>query len=154
MYDSLKWNEVKSKCNIIQLGRIAFNDFSPGNQFSILAQSQKPTYIVVGGYLDNSFKILKEEANIEVSETIQFHKKVVTAVDTAYIPRLKQSLIAVGSKDCRISLWELESQNVRGSRETKRSPSHILYGHHNEITALFVQKTLGLLVSCDKVNFF
>jgi len=74
LYDFLKWNEVKNKCAITKLGRIVFNDFSPGNQFSVLAQPQKPTYIIVGGYLDNSFKILKEEANIEVIETIQFHK--------------------------------------------------------------------------------
>jgi len=78
---------------------------------------------------------------------------VVTAVDSACVPRIRQSIIAVGSKDCRVTLWNFSSDRALHP-EHKRTPSHILYGHHNEITALYIEKILGLLVSCDKVRKF
>jgi len=76
---------------------------------------------------------------------------VVTAIHSACVPRIRQTIIAAGSKDCRISLWNFSSDRSL-SPEQKRTPYQILYGHHNEITCLYIENILGILVSCDKDN--
>jgi len=53
-----------------------------------------------------------------------------------------------------VSVWELKSDKKDGTILKLGSPSHVLYGHHNEITALYIEETLGLIASCDKVAKF
>ncbi len=74
---------------------------------------------------------------------------MVTAIDSAYIHRIKELIIAVGSKDCRVTLWRFDPVS-RKIVDHKQDLSEILYGHHDEITSLCIEKTLGIIVSCDK----
>ena len=140
---------MKNKTNIQKLGRIALNDINPKNQFAMFNLGNQ-TYHVVGGYIDNSFRILKDGKEIQ---TTRFHKKIVTAVDAGYIPRVKQTLIAVGSKDCRVTVWRFDSIK-KDIDEQRKAQFEIFYGHHNEITALHIQRILGLVISADKVRDF
>ena len=74
----------------------------------------------------------------------------MTAVDAAYIPRVRRHFIVAGSKDCRITIWRFDPSK-KNFDETKKKDSEILYGHHNEITALYIEKILGVMISSDKV---
>ena len=69
------------------------------------------------------------------------------------MPRTKQSFIVAGSKDCRITVWEIDASGSKSVLDKSRNPAQILYGHHNEITGLCIEKTLGIIVSCDKVYY-
>ena len=45
----------------------------------------------------------------------------------------------------------MKSDKREGGVMKLREPLHVLYGHHNEITAIYLEETLGLITSCDKV---
>jgi hypothetical protein len=76
----------------------------------------------------------------------------VTCVDFAYVPRVRQYFIAAGSKDYRITIWKFDAIKKQVD-ESKKDIGEILFGHHNEITAVKIEKTLGIVVSADKVNW-
>ena len=57
-----------------------------------------------------------------------------------------QDWLICGSRDCRISIWKYCANN----KAISDKPRAIIYGHHNEIIALAIQKTLGLVASADK----
>jgi len=61
---------------------------------------------------------------------------------------VKQTLIAVGSKDCRVTVWKFDS--FKKDEENRKAYFEIFYGHHNEITALHIQRILGIVISADK----
>jgi len=64
---------------------------------------------------------------------------------------VKQYFIVIGSKDCRITVWRFDS--VKKEVQNGKNYPEILYGHHNEITALCMEKTLNIIISADKVFF-
>ena len=76
---------------------------------------------------------------------------MVTAVGF-YSPNIRKKdnnphdWLICGSKDCRISVWKY----FANSKTISDKPRAIIYGHHNEIIALAIQKTLGLVASADK----
>ena len=57
-------------------------------------------------------------------------------------------VIVCGSKDCKISIWKIKKSldNAQGYRK----PKHVIYGHHNEIVAMCIERNLNLLVSADR----
>ena len=68
----IKLFKVKSKMMFMNLGKLVFNEYNPQNQFCFfLPKSTLNTLLLVGGYLDNSFKIIK---NNQVLNTVYFHK--------------------------------------------------------------------------------
>lgn len=158
-----RWADFKSTAIIKELGKISLNEISlneinPPNQFATLSCSSGQTYHIIGGYIDNTVKIYKQGYPVH---TIAFHtvvfylssiiniKKIATAVDAAYIARVKGHYIVVGSKDCLITIWKF-SADTKDIQRMKQGPL-ILYEHHNEITALYIEKTLGIIISSDKV---
>jgi len=72
VFESFKWQDLKNKTSIQKLGRIALNDINPKNQFAMFTVGNQ-TYHVVGGYIDNSFKILKDGKEIQ---SAKFHKVI------------------------------------------------------------------------------
>lgn len=75
------------------------------------------------------------------------NKKLVSCIACCEID--KSSLIIVGSKDCRISVWKFDHEKQSLASETK--PKLIIYGHHSEILCMSVDKTLNVIVSADQV---
>ena len=73
MVEVFKWSDLKNKATIKKLGKVVLNDINPKNQFAILNYSSSQTYHIIGGYVDNSFKIYKEGQPVH---TIRFHKVV------------------------------------------------------------------------------
>jgi len=67
----LIWEEVKKSSIITNLGSASLNEFYPSNQISTLLQPGRPTYHIVGGYPDNSFKIFKDGL---IFDSILLHK--------------------------------------------------------------------------------
>lgn len=74
----------------------------------------------------------------------------MTVVAAAYMPRTREFFIVVGSRDCRLSVWKYDS--IKKVIDEKRSEnSETLFGHHNEITAIYIESNIGVVVSGDKV---
>jgi len=56
-------------------------------------------------------------------------------------------LIATGSKDTTVILWEVSAD---GNKYITEKPKHILYGHDDEITCVALSEDLDLVVSSSK----
>lgn len=158
--ETFSWSHLKSRTIIKKLGDVLLNGTHPRSQFAILPCNTLRTYHVIGGYADNSFKIYKDGHAVH---TVSFHevtiqpqktnclKKPVTAVNTAYIARVKCHYIVAASKDFQITIWKFDF-NKKNSELVDKEPLK-LQEHHNEILALYVEKTLGLIISSDKVGY-
>ena len=148
-----QWSKKKDRTGYMNLGKIIFNDFNISNQIETFgAKGTENGYLVVGGYQDNSFKIINKQIGLNVEgaikQSIYFHKKLVTCI--ACCEHEKGFLIIAGSKDCRISVWRFDHKNQRIINTGK--PKQIIYGHHSEVTCLTVHNSFGILVSTDKVK--
>ena len=57
---------------VMNLGKLVFYNHNPQNQFCFfIPKGSSDTLLLVGGYLDNSFKIIK---NNQILHTVPFHK--------------------------------------------------------------------------------
>jgi hypothetical protein len=82
MIKPFQWSKKKDKTGYANLGKIIFNDFNISNQISILGLKNTDSgYLVLGGYQDNSFKIINKQIgmNIETSikQSVSFHKVTI-----------------------------------------------------------------------------
>ncbi len=63
----------------MNLGKIIFNDFNINNQVETFgANNGESSYLVIGGYQDNSFKIINKQIGVNldgtIKQSINFHK--------------------------------------------------------------------------------
>jgi hypothetical protein len=160
LFDVFKWNELKGKSTIAKLGEIAINESNPQNHFATLCLPNNTIIHVVGGYVDNSFRLFK---GTQMVQKLVYHsvikkfrsnfKKTVTVVAAAYMPRTREYFIVVGSRDCRLSVWKYDA--MKKTIDEKRSENtETLFGHHNEITAIYIESNIGVVISGDKVHDF
>ncbi len=63
---------------------------------------------IIAGFADNSFKVFDTVKNVH--SAVYFHKKLVTCLDICQIDSNKP-ILAVGSRDCRVSVWKLIDNN-------------------------------------------
>jgi WD40 repeat protein len=119
-------------------------DFHTLREFSISDQYKltKNTFIsvIIGGFQDSSFRIYYTKQN--QFSTHKFHKRLVTCL--VYCPI--DAILVVGSSDCRISVWKV---NIESCPLVPPEPTLVLYGHHNQVTAVQVSGTLNIIVSAD-----
>ena len=70
------WSKIKDKTSSMNLGKIIFDDYCPSNQIAAFgSRSSDASYIAVGGFYDNSFRVIsKAGVTSRVRHSIYFHK--------------------------------------------------------------------------------
>ena len=79
MLKPFQWSKKKEKTGYVNLGKIIFNDFNISNQVGTFGtKNSDNSYLVIGGYQDNSFKIINKQVGATIESTIKqsvyFHK--------------------------------------------------------------------------------
>lgn len=128
---------------LIQLGCLARNKLSPQSQFALTLDQKNRATFFVGGFLDNSFRIINEE--LEAFE-VSFHKKSVSCIQFME----EDDLIVCGSRDSRVSFWS-KTECMTNGRKPK--PLFVSHAHYDEVVCMDSNSTLGLVASSDKANY-
>ncbi|KAJ3438800.1 beige/beach-related [Anaeramoeba flamelloides] len=100
-------------------------------------------YFYSCGHWDYSVKLSNSDNN-NLIQTIKEHKDVVTCLA---LDRFNQSLLATGSKDTTVIIWEI---NKKRENAVVQSSKKILYGHNDEITSVDIHSDLDIVASANK----
>ncbi|XP_066329470.1 BEACH domain-containing protein B-like isoform X1 [Miscanthus floridulus] len=129
-----------------------------GRQCLAAVQIHGDNYLILCGNWENSFQIISLSDG-KIVQSIRQHKDVVSCVAVSS----DGSVIATGSYDTTVMIWyafrgrsnDKRSRNANYDLSTKdhviiESPSHILCGHDDIITCLFVSTELDIVISGSK----
>lgn len=129
-----------------------------GRQCLAAVQIHGDNYLILCGNWENSFQIISLSDG-RIVQSIRQHKDVVSCVAVSS----DGSVIATGSYDTTIMIWhafrgrsnDKRSKNASNDLSTKdyviiENPSHILCGHDDIITCLFVSTELDIVISGSK----
>uniref|UniRef100_A0A0A9DC66 BEACH domain-containing protein n=1 Tax=Arundo donax TaxID=35708 RepID=A0A0A9DC66_ARUDO len=129
-----------------------------GRQCLAAVQIHGDNYLILCGNWENSFQIVSLSDG-KIVQSIRQHKDVVSCVAVSS----DGSVIATGSYDTTVMIWyafrgrsnDKRSKNANYDLSTKdhviiESPSHILCGHDDIITCLFVSTELDIVISGSK----
>ncbi|KAF5183051.1 Beach domain-containing protein b [Thalictrum thalictroides] len=129
-----------------------------GAQFFAAMQTPSGNFLVACGNWENSFQVISLNDGQTV-QTVRHHKDVVSCVAVAS----DGSILATGSYDTTVMVWEVS--RVKATEKKVRTaqmefprkdyiivetPFHILCGHDDIITCLFVSVELDILISGSK----
>jgi len=89
LFDFFKWSDLKNKTAVLKLGEISYNDTYPSSHFATLTIPSQHSIHVVGGYVDNSFRLVR---NGQFIQTIRFHTVIIrlfvnNSLETCYHSR-------------------------------------------------------------------
>ncbi|KAF9610456.1 hypothetical protein IFM89_022420 [Coptis chinensis] len=129
-----------------------------GAQFFAAMQTQSGNFLISCGNWENSFQVISLNDGRTV-QTLRHHKDVVSCLAVTS----DGSIIATGSYDTTVMVWEVSrvkatDKRVRSTQtEVPRkdyviveTPFHILCGHDDIITCLFVSVELDIVISGSK----
>uniref|UniRef100_J3L9U4 BEACH domain-containing protein n=2 Tax=Oryza brachyantha TaxID=4533 RepID=J3L9U4_ORYBR len=129
-----------------------------GRQCLAAVQIHSDNYLILCGNWENSFQIISL-GDGRIVQSIRQHKDVVSCVAVSS----DGSVIATGSYDTTVMIWhafrgksaDKKSRNANYDQSTKdhviiESPCHILCGHDDIITCLFVSTELDIVISGSK----
>uniref|UniRef100_K3YP63 BEACH domain-containing protein B n=1 Tax=Setaria italica TaxID=4555 RepID=K3YP63_SETIT len=129
-----------------------------GRQCLAAVQIHGDNYLILCGNWENSFQIISLSDG-KIVQSIRQHKDVVSCVAVSS----DGSVIATGSYDTTVMIWyafrgrsnDKRSRNANYDISTKdhviiESPSHILCGHDDIITCIFVSTELDIVISGSK----
>ncbi|WVZ77789.1 hypothetical protein U9M48_025613 [Paspalum notatum var. saurae] len=129
-----------------------------GRQCLAAVQIHGDNYLILCGNWENSFQIISLSDG-KIVQSIRQHKDVVSCVAVSS----DGSVIATGSYDTTVMIWnafrgrssDKRYRNANYDLSTKdhviiESPSHILCGHDDIITCLFVSTELDIVISGSK----
>ncbi|KAL6629117.1 hypothetical protein ACP70R_028882 [Stipagrostis hirtigluma subsp. patula] len=129
-----------------------------GRQCLAAVQIHGDNYLILCGNWENSFQIISLSDG-KIVQSVRQHKDVVSCVAVSS----DGSVIATGSYDTTVMIWhafrgrsnDKRSRNANFDLSTKdhviiESPSHILCGHDDIITCLFVSTELDIVISGSK----
>lgn len=129
-----------------------------GRQCLAAVQIHGDNYLILCGNWENSFQIISL-GDGKIVQSIRQHKDVVSCVAVSS----DGSVIATGSYDTTVMIWhafrgrsnDKRSRNANYDISTKdhviiENPSHILCGHDDIITCLFVSTELDIVISGSK----
>ena len=78
---AFQWSKKKEKTAIMNLGKVVFDDFNFSKQVCAFGakgtEKADSSYLVVGGYQDNSFKVINKQivnSQTRIKHTVYFHK--------------------------------------------------------------------------------
>eukprot|EP00494_Astrolonche_serrata_P025252 UN25513 len=105
-------------------------------------------WILSCGYWDNSFVCSSVESG-KVVQHISQHKDVVTCLSLDWIKtaRWTNSLLATGSKDTTVMIWQFKNNDERSPIDI--DCKHVLAGHDSEVTCVCLSVDLGVVVSAS-----
>ncbi|XP_057532553.1 BEACH domain-containing protein B isoform X2 [Amaranthus tricolor] len=129
-----------------------------GSQCFANLQTPTENFLVSCGNWDNSFQVVSLSDG-KVVQSIRRHKDVVSCVAVTS----EGSVLATGSYDTTVMVWEVcrsrmmekrfrSSQNeiVRKEYIISESPFHVMCGHDDIITCLYVSMELDVVISGSK----
>ncbi|XBI45636.1 hypothetical protein VPH35_110081 [Triticum aestivum] len=129
-----------------------------GRQCMAAVQIHGDNYLILCGNWENSFQIISLSDG-RIVQSIRQHKDVVSCVAVSS----DGSVIATGSYDTTIMIWhafrgrsnDKRSKSASNDLSTKdhviiENPFHILCGHDDIITCLFVSTELDIVISGSK----
>ncbi|KAK9758397.1 hypothetical protein RND81_01G226800 [Saponaria officinalis] len=129
-----------------------------GAQCFATLQGQSENYLISCGNWDNSFQVVSL-ADGRVVQSIRRHKDVVSTIAVTS----DGSILATGSYDTTVMVWNvcrarLSEKRVRSSQSEvfrkdyiiSETPFHILCGHDDIITCLYVSVELDIVISGSK----
>ncbi|XP_021759768.1 BEACH domain-containing protein B-like isoform X1 [Chenopodium quinoa] len=129
-----------------------------GAQCFATLQTPSENFLVSCGNWDNSFQLVSLSDG-RVVQSIRRHKDVVSSVAVSS----EGSILATGSYDTTIMVWEVcrsrtvdkrvrssQSDIVRKDYVISETPFHILCGHDDIITCLYVSMELDIVISGSK----
>ncbi|KAL5705340.1 hypothetical protein ACHQM5_023655 [Ranunculus cassubicifolius] len=129
-----------------------------GAQFFAAMQTPTGNFLMSCGNWENSFQVISLSDGRTV-QTLRHHKDVVSCIAVTS----DGSILATGSYDTTVMVWEVS--RVRGTEKRPRhtqselprkdliiveTPFHILCGHDDIITCLFVSVELDIVISGSK----
>lgn len=129
-----------------------------GRQCLATMQNLNENYLILCGNWDNSFQVISLNDG-RIVQSIRQHKDVVSCLAVSS----DGSILATGSYDTTVMVWqayrgrstERKSRNFQTELPRKdyvviESPFHILCGHDDIITCLFVSAELDIVISGSK----
>lgn len=100
--------------------------------------------LFIGGYWDNSLQVFQLNKLRKVNHIVG-HINIVTCLALDYCG----SYLITGSKDTTCMIWKVLMQGGC-SCSLSSKPSQILYGHDNEVTAVYISAELDMAVSASR----
>ncbi|KNA15279.1 hypothetical protein SOVF_099670 isoform A [Spinacia oleracea] len=129
-----------------------------GSQCFATLQTPSENFLISCGNWDNSFQVVSLSDG-KVVQSIRRHKDVVSSVAVSS----EGSILATGSYDTTVMVWEVirsktsekrvrtsQSEIVRKDYIISETPFHILCGHDDIITCLYVSMDLDIVISGSK----
>lgn len=141
-----------------KVGTPLAENFEFGRQCLSIMQNLNENYLISCGNWENSFQVMSLSDG-RVVQTIRQHKDLVSCLAVSS----DGSTLATGSYDTTVMVWhayrgrpgEKRPRNVQTETSRKdyviiESPFHILCGHDDIITCLFVSVELDIVISGSK----
>ncbi|KAH7652235.1 Concanavalin A-like lectins/glucanases protein [Dioscorea alata] len=141
-----------------KVGTPLAENFELRRQCLATMQTSGESYLVSCGNWENSFQIISLNDG-RIVQNIRQHKDVVSCVAVTS----DGSILATGSFDTTIMIWhacpgrssEKRSRNIqtdfpRKDQVVQQAPVHILCGHDDIITCLFISTELDIVISGSK----
>ena len=72
---NFSWPKLMSKITKFNFTDIIFNDYNIKSQFSLIPGNFSTSFLVVAGFIDNTFKIFKDK---DIIQSIKFHKVLIS----------------------------------------------------------------------------
>lgn len=106
-------------------------------------------YVLSCGHWNNSFQVSNLDTGVVV-HSISAHQDIVTCIAISE----KGEILATGSKDTTVMLWELDNgeatNDIPDGSYINPTPKHVLYGHDDEVLCVAVNSDLDVVVSASK----
>ncbi|XP_019058456.1 PREDICTED: BEACH domain-containing protein B isoform X2 [Tarenaya hassleriana] len=140
------------------IGNPAADNIELGSQCFATMQTPSENFLISCGNWENSFDVISL-ADGRVVQSIRHHKDVVSCVAVT----ADSTILATGSYDTTVMVWEIvrtrtsekrvknsHAEVLRKDHVVADAPSHILCGHDDIITCLYVSADLDIVISGSK----
>ncbi|PWZ18278.1 BEACH domain-containing protein B [Zea mays] len=141
-----------------KIGTFLAENVKFGRQFLATMQNSRDNYLILCGNWENSFQIISLSDG-RIMQSIRQHKDVVSCVAVSS----DGNVVATGSYDTTVMIWhafrgrpidkKIRGANFELSEKEQvivERPVHILCGHDDIITCLFVSTELDIVISGSK----
>ncbi|CAA6657804.1 unnamed protein product [Spirodela intermedia] len=141
-----------------KIGTSLAENFQNGRQCFATVRRHTENYLISCGNWENSFQVISLHDGRTV-QSVRQHKDVVSCVSVTS----DGSILATGSYDTTVMLWNVfrgrsnekrvwtaQTQFPQKDQVIDESPFHILCGHDDIITCLFVSTELDIVISGSK----
>ncbi|KAH0452153.1 hypothetical protein IEQ34_019452 [Dendrobium chrysotoxum] len=140
-----------------KIGTSLANDMEYGIQCLVTMQNLNENYLILCGNWENSFQVISVHDG-KIVQSIHQHKDLVSCVAVTS----DGSILATGSYDTTVMIWhaykgrstEKKGRNMnsdlRKDHVISENPFHILCGHDDIITCLFISLELDIAISGSK----